>query len=82
MELSNLVNKDLSLNYNHLKIFNIYRKEPKNFHEEYLFNYVKESIDFEIALNELIDKGYLIFSNIHVIGVTKKYLIPPDKKII
>ena len=57
-KLSNYIDRNFIITKDHLELFNIYRENKENFTMTYLKQYVKKSIDLEIALSELLNYGY------------------------
>ena len=80
-KLDRLESNKFTLNADHLKLFEIFRKNDYKCYESDIKQYVKESIDLEIALSELIDNNYFEYPNIYVPGSPIKLFISENKKI-
>lgn len=80
-KLSNYIDRNFIITKDHLELFNIYRENKENFTTTYLEQYVKKSIDLEIALSELLNYGYFKKPNVIVPSGPVKLSIPEDKKV-
>mgnify|MGYP001864074845 FL=1 len=80
-KLSNYIDRNFIITKDHLELFNIYRENKENFTTTYLEQYVKKSIDLEIALSELLNYGYFKKPNVIVPGGPVRLSIPEDKKV-
>ena len=80
-KLSNYIDRNFIITKDHLELFNIYRENKENFTTTYLEQYVKKSIDLEIALSELLNYEYFKKPNVVVPGGPVRLSIPEDKKV-
>ena len=80
-KLSNYIDRNFIITKDHLELFNIYRENKENFTTTYLEQYVKKSIDLEIASSELLNYGYFKKPNVIVPGGPVRLSIPEDKKV-
>ena len=74
-------NDELLLNSDHLQIFDEFRKNNYSYYELQIRAFVKNNIDLEIALSELMEYGYIEYPRIAVLGADIKLYIPEDKKV-
>lgn len=74
-------NDELLLNSDHLQIFEEFRKNNYSCYELQIREFVKNNIDLEIALSELLEYEFLDYPAVIVPGEDIKFCIPEDKKV-
>ncbi len=72
---------EFKLNSNHLELFMLFKNSNYYYDENKINEYVKKSIDLEIALSELIDKGYFLYDGVYDANGNVDLIIPEDKKL-
>ena len=80
-KLNLLESNEFILNSDHLELFELFRKNNYKCYETDIKSYVKNNIDLEIALSELLDNNYFEYPKVLAIGGPVKLLIPENKKL-
>lgn len=69
------------LNHDHIVILNQFRKNDYMYYDDELDDFVRNNIDYEIAMSELKENEFICYPSVVAVGARIVLHIPNNKKI-